>query len=249
MELITVIILFIGGLFSGIINTIVGGGSLISVPLLITSGLPAHLAIGTNRFAMVFNTGVGAIDYHRKVKYKIKLALFLTVFASIGSYLGANIVLQIDEKILKYIIGILMLIMGGIIFYKKKLGLEERKINLTKRNYILITILSFLLGIYGGFYGAGISTMFTFAFALFLGISLIKSAGITMFIVSILSIIAVSVFLINMKIDFLFGIILAISFIAGAKIGVRLALKAGNVWIRRLFMFLVVISSIRLLFF
>jgi len=249
MESITVIILFIGGLFSGIINTIVGGGSLISVPLLITSGLPAHLAIGTNRFAMVFNTGVGAIDYHRKVKYKIKLALFLTVFASIGSYLGANIVLQIDEKILKYIIGILMLIMGGIIFYKKKLGLEERKINLTKRNYILITILSFLLGIYGGFYGAGISTMFTFAFALFLGISLIKSAGITMFIVSILSIIAVSVFLINMKIDFLFGIILAISFIAGAKIGVRLALKAGNVWIRRLFMFLVVISSIRLLFF
>lgn len=249
MELITVIILFIGGLFSGIINTIVGGGSLISVPLLITSGLPAHLAIGTNRFAMVFNTGVGAIDYHRKVKYKIKLALFLTVFASIGSYLGANIVLQIDEKILKYIIGILMLIMGGIIFYKKKLGLEERKINLTKRNYILITILSFLLGIYGGFYGAGISTMFTFAFALFLGISLIKSAGITMFIVSILSIIAVLVFLINMKIDFLFGIILAISFIAGAKIGVRLALKAGNVWIRRLFIFLVVISSIRLLFF
>lgn len=249
MESITVIILFIGGLFSGIINTIVGGGSLISVPLLITSGLPAHLAIGTNRFAMVFNTGVGAIDYHRKVKYKIKLALFLTVFASIGSYLGANIVLQIDEKILKYIIGILMLIMGGIIFYKKKLGLEERKINLTKRNYILITILSFLLGIYGGFYGAGISTMFTFAFALFLGISLIKSAGITMFIVSILSIIAVLVFLINMKIDFLFGIILAISFIAGAKIGVRLALKAGNVWIRRLFIFLVVISSIRLLFF
>ncbi|MFQ6081264.1 MAG: sulfite exporter TauE/SafE family protein [Candidatus Bathyarchaeia archaeon] len=252
MELVTVIILFIGGLFSGIINTIVGGGSLISVPLLITSGLPAHLAIGTNRFAMVFNTGVGAIDYHRKVKYKIKLALFLAVFASIGSYLGANIVLQIDEKFLKYIIGILMLTMGGIIVYKKKLGLEERKTNLTRRNYIfliLTAVLSFLIGIYGGFFGAGISTMFTFMFASFFGMSFIKSAGITRFIVSILSIIAVLIFLINMKIDFLFGIILAISFIAGAKIGVKLALKAGNIWIRRLFIFLVVISSIRLLFF
>lgn len=249
MELIIVIILFIGGLFSGIVNTILGGGSLISIPLLITSGLPAHLAIGTNRFAMFFNTGVGAIDYHRKVKYKIKLALFLAVFASIGSYSGANIVLQIDEKFLKYIIGILMLIMGGIIVYKKKLGLEERKIDLTKRNYILFAVVSFLLGIYGGFFGAGISTMFTFGFVSFFGMSFIKSAGIARFIVSALSIIAVLIFLINMKIDFFFGIILAISFIAGAKIGVKLALKAGNVWIRRLFIFLVIISSIRLLFF
>jgi len=249
MELITVIILFIGGLFSGIINTMVGGGSLISIPLLITSGLPSHLAIGTNRFAMVFNTGVGAMDYHRKVGYKIELALFLAVFASIGSYLGANIVLQIDENFLKYVIGILMLIMGSIIVYKKKLGLEERKINLNKRNYILIAILSFLLGIYGGFFGAGISTMFTLVFVSFFGMSFIKSAGITRFIVSTLSIIASLIFLINMKIDFLFGIILAISLIAGAKIGVKLALKAGNIWIRRLFIFLVVISSIGLLFF
>lgn len=249
MELMIAIILFMGGLFSGIINTILGGGSLISVPLLITSGLPVHLAIGTNRFAMVFNTGVGAIDYHRKVKYKIKLALFLALFASIGSYLGANIVLQIDEKFLKYIIGILMLIMGAIIFYKKKLGLEERKIDLTKRKYILSAIASFFLGIYGGFFGAGISTMFTFVFVSFFGISFIKSAGIARFIVSTLSIVSVLIFLINMKIDFFFGIILAISFIAGAKIGVKLALKAGNVWIRRLFIFLVIISSIRLFFF
>jgi len=249
MDLPTVIILLIGGLFSGIINTIVGGGSLISVPLLITSGLPAHLAIGTNRFAMVFNTGVGAIDYHRKVKYKIKTALFLAVFASIGSYIGANIVLQIDEKLLEYIIGILMLILGGVLVYKKKLGLEERKIKVTKKRYISIIILSFLFGIYGGFFGGGISTMFTFMFVSFFGKSFIKSAGITRFIVSILSMIAVVIFALNMNIDFLFGTILAISFIAGAKIGVKLALKAGNIWMRRLFIFLSIISSIRLLFF
>ena len=249
MEIITAIILLIGGLFAGIQNAIIGGGSLISIPLLITTGLPAHLAIGTNRFAMIFNTGTGAFEYHRKVNYKIKLALFLAIFASIGSYLGANIVLQIDEIILKYIIGILMLIMGSLILYKKKLGLKERKIKLTKRNYILIALLSFLLGIYGGFFGAGVSTMFTFMFVALMGMSFIKSAGITRFIVSILSIIAAIVFLINMKIDFLFGIILIISFVAGAKIGVKLAFKAGNVWVRRLFIFLIVISSIKLLFF
>ena len=195
MELITVIILFLGGLFSGTINTMVGGGSLISVPLLIASGLPAHLAVGTNRFAMVFNTGVGAIDYHRKIQYDVKMALFLAVPASIGSYLGANIVLQIDERLLEYIIGALMLILGGVIFYKKKLGLVERTLTLTTRNYLSIVILSFLLGIYGGFFGGGISTMFTFVFISYFGKSFIQSAGITRFIVSILSMIAVIIFL------------------------------------------------------
>jgi hypothetical protein len=249
MEIITLIILFIGGLFTGIMNTIVGGGSLISIPLLITTGLPTHLAIGTNRFAMIFNMGVGAIEYHKKVKYKIKLALFLALFASIGSYLGANIVLQVDEIFLKYIIGILMLIMACVIFYKKKLGIKERKIKLTKRSYIKIAFLSFLFGIYGGFYGAGISTMFTFMFVSLFGVGFIKGAGTTTFIVCILSVVAFLVFLVNMKIDFLFGTILAINFIIGAKIGVHLAIKAGNKWIRRLFIFLVVSSSIKLMFF
>ncbi|MDH5450353.1 MAG: hypothetical protein OEX77_05540, partial [Candidatus Bathyarchaeota archaeon] len=66
---------------------------------------------------------------------------------------------------------------------------------------------------------------------------------------AILSIMATLVFWINLKIDFLFGIGLAISFVVGAKIGVKLALKAGNIWVRRTFILLVVISSLKLLFF
>lgn len=249
MQITTILILLIGGLFSGTINTIVGGGSLISVPLLIITGLPPHLAIGTNRFAMIFNTGVGAIEYHKKIQYKIEVALLLAIFASIGSYLGANIVLQIDEALLNYVIGVLMLIIGGVTVFKKKIGIEENKMIITKGKRILIVVLTFFLGVYGGFFGAGISTMFTFVIVSFFGTSFIKSAGITRFIVSILSIIASLVFLYNMSIDFVFGVILAISFIVGASLGVKLALKAGNVWIRRLFIFLIVISSIKLFFF
>ena len=249
MELLTIIILILGGLFAGIINTIVGGGSLISVPLLITSGLPPHLAIGTNRFAMVFNTGVGAIDYHRRVKYNVKLALILASVASIGSYLGANVVLQITEGLLNYVIGILMLIMGAAIVFKKNLGLEETKLHLTNRNYVSTILISVVLGIYGGFFGAGISTMFTFMFVSFFGMSFLRSAGMTRLVVSVLSMIAVLVFLANMKIDFLFGMFLTISFIVGAKIGVRLALQVGNVWIRRMFIFLIALSSLKLFFF
>jgi uncharacterized membrane protein YfcA len=247
MDIGTLLLLLVGGVFSGIVNAIIGGGSLISVPLLIFLGLEPHMAIGTNRFAMIFNTGVGAVDYYGKVKYSVKLALALALVASGGSYLGANLVLQTAEATLKYMIGILMLVMGGVVVYKRKLGLEEKELNPTKVNYCAMSIVAFFLGIYGGFYGAGISTLFTFVFISFLGMSFIKSAGITRFIVSILSMIAFSVFLVNMKIDLPYGIVLLVSFVAGAKIGVQLALRAGNVWIRRLFVLLVIVSSVRLL--
>ncbi len=161
--------------------------------------------------------------------------------------MGATIVLQTAEATLKYMIGILMLVMGGVVVYKRKLGLEEKELNPTKANYLTMAILAFFLGIYGGFYGAGISTLFTFVFISFLGVSFIKSAGITRFIVSILSMIAFSVFLVNGKIDFTYGLVLLVSFVAGAKIGVQLAVRAGNVWVKRLFVVLVIVSSVSLL--
>ena len=122
-------------------------------------------------------------------------------------------------------------------------------IHFSKKNYAVIVLLSFILGFYGGFYGAGVSTMFSFLFVSLLGFSFLKSAGVTRFIVAILSIIAVLIFFLNIKIDFIYGSLLAVSFIIGAKIGVKLALKAGNLWIRRLMILLIVISSIRLIFF
>ncbi len=247
MDVATLLLLLVGSIFSGAVNAMIGGGSLISVPLLVFSGLPPHLAIGTNRFAMIFNTGVGATDYYGEVKYSVKLALALALVASGGSYMGATIVLQTAEATLKYMIGILMLVMGGVVVYKRKLGLEEKELNPTKANYLTMAILAFFLGIYGGFYGAGISTLFTFVFISFLGVSFIKSAGITRFIVSILSMIAFSVFLVNGKIDFTYGLVLLVSFVAGAKIGVQLAVRAGNVWVKRLFVVLVIVSSVSLL--
>lgn len=249
MDPLTAILVLTVGLFAGIVNTIVGGGSLISVPLLIFSGLPAHIAIGTNRFAMIFNTGVAAIDYYTKVKYEIRMLIIPTLFASIGSALGANIVLQFNEDLLEYAIAFFMIIMGLIIFYKKELGLKKEPKLFTQKKYYFIVLLSFILGVYGGFYGAGVSTMFSLLFVSFLGISFLKSAGITRFVVTTLSIIAAIIFFLDSKINFLYGGLLAISFVLGAKIGVRLALKAGNLWIRRFMIFLIAISSIKLIFF
>jgi len=249
MELITAIIVLIVGLFVGILNTVTGGGSVISVPLLIVSGLPAQIAIGTNRFAMIFSSGVAAIEYHKKVKYEIRMLVMPTLFASIGSALGANIVLQFNERFVEYIIAGFMIIMGVIIIYNKDLGLKKELTPITRKKHYFIVLLSFVLGVYGGFYGAGVSTMLSFLFVSSLGISFIKSAGITRFIVTALSVIAAIIFLLNSKIDFLYGGLLTLSVILGAEIGVKIAIKVGNLWIRKIMIVLILITSINLIFF
>lgn len=249
MEILAVMIILVGGLFAGILNAVVGGGSLISVPVLMISGLPTQIAIGTNRFAMIFNSGVAALDYYKVVKYEIKMILIPSFVTSLGSIIGASTVLQIDEILLKYVIAFLMLVMGGVLFYKKELGLDKTANPFPQKNYIIITLLSFVLGFYGGFYGAGVSTMFSFFFVSYIGITFIKSAGITRFVVTGLSVIAALIFFLNSKIDFLYGGLLTIGFILGAKIGVKVAIKVGNLWIKRLMIFLVIVSSIKLIFF
>jgi uncharacterized membrane protein YfcA len=198
---------------------------------------------------MIFNSGFGAIEYYKRENYNILFSIFLTFSASAGSLIGANIVLQFDEVLLKYFISVLMLLMGCIIFFKKELGLKRKRNRLKKRKYTIFVLLSFILGVYGGFYGAGVSTLFSFMFVSFLGISFLNSAGTTRLIVTGLSTIAALVFFLNNMINFLYGLILALSFIIGAKIGVRLAFEAGNMWIRRFMIILVIISSIKLIFF
>jgi uncharacterized membrane protein YfcA len=249
MEILLGIIILVGGLAAGIINTIVGGGSLISVPLLIFSGLPPQLAISTNRFGMIFNSGVAAYDYYKEQKFEIRMLVVPTLFAVIGSAMGANTVLQLDEVLIKYIIAIFIVIIGSLIFYKKELGLEQENRIIIPKNNIIVALFSFVLGFYGGFYGAGISTMFSFLFVSVFGLSFLKSAGITRFVVAALSVIAVLIFLINIKIDLFYGGLLTISFILGAKVGVKIASKIGNLWIRRLMIVLIAISSIKLIFF
>ena len=100
MELIFLFILFIGGIFAGLYASNVGGGSFVSFPLLILSGLPIHIAIATNRFSAVILEFFSAIKFYKEKKIDLKMGLILGVIASIGSFIGANIVFKLMKIIL-----------------------------------------------------------------------------------------------------------------------------------------------------
>lgn len=250
MALITLLLVLFVGLFAGFINVIVGSGSSITVPFLIFIGLPPVMSIGTNRFAMIFNNGFGGWRYYRKKYLNVKMAVILSIFAAIGSIIGAYWVLGVAPNILNKLIAVILIIEAGVIlFNKKRLGIEKRLVNITLKHYIVGCLLCLIIGVYGGFIGMAITSIIMFVLILIFKVRFIESAAITKIVTFSISFFASIIFLSKMKIDFIVALVLIIAYLLGAYLGVHSAIKMGDVRVKSLFVIVVVASVIKLLFF
>ena len=123
------ILLVVVGFFAGIINTLAGGGSLFTLPVLIFLGLPPAIANGTNRIAIVVQSLGGALGYRSKGVHTFPFSIYLGISASIGAVIGAQIALKVDGALFNRILAVIMLIVGFLILIRRKslaLNLPER---------------------------------------------------------------------------------------------------------------------------
>jgi uncharacterized protein len=250
IETTTLIIVLLVGLFAGFINVIVGSGSSITIPILIFLGLPPHMAIGTNRFAMLFNNFTGAVRYHQKKKLNLKIAILFSVFAAVGAVIGALFVLQTKPTLLKQIIAFILVAEAIIIIFSgNKLGLKEHLIEFTKKHYVIGCTFGFLVGLYGGFIGMAMTSILIFLLVVLFSFKFIESAAIAKVITFVISLFATIIFLANLKVDILIGVVLTVAYVIGAYVGVNSAIKMGDPRVKTLFILVVISSAIKLLFF
>lgn len=144
------------GFFAGFINVFAGGGSLLTLPLLIFMGLPANVANGTNRIALILQNVVATGIFRQQKVLDYKQSIFLVIPACVGSVIGALVAVNLNEQIMETTIGILLVVMFLFILFKPEKWLikpEEQKI--VKPTLIQI-IIFFVIGLYGGFIQAGI---------------------------------------------------------------------------------------------
>ena len=139
------------GFFAGIINTLAGGGSLFTLPVLIFLGLPPAVANGTNRIAIVVQSLGGALGYRSKGVHTFPFPIYLGISASIGAVIGTQIALQLDGAVFNRILAVIMLVVGLLILIRRKslsLDVPER----LSGKYLIYAVLGFfIIGIYGGF--------------------------------------------------------------------------------------------------
>jgi len=237
----------LAGFIAGFINTLAGSGSLVTLPLLIFMGLPATIANGTNRIGILLQNVVGLNSFRQRKVLDPRGVVFLGIPAVLGSILGAQIAVSLNDEMMQRVIGIIMVIMLFVIILRPKRWLKGELVNINNRPTLLQLLIFFLIGVYGGFIQAGVGIFLLAGLVLAVGYDLVRANAVKVGIVLFFTIFALVVFIINDQVNWLIGLILAIGNMMGAWIGARVAVEQGAIWVHRFLIVIVIISALNLL--
>lgn len=235
------------GFACGFINTLAGSGSLITLPLLIFLGLPANVANGTNRVAILLQNVVAVASFRQQKVLDVRRGLIIAIPAVLGAILGAQIAVNLDEETMRRVIGVLMVIMLIVLIVRPKRWLKGRPEMLGNGPNWLQMLIFFGIGVYGGFIQAGVGIFLLAGLVLAVGYDLVRANAVKLLIVLCFTAFALVVFLLNDQVVWAVGLILAIGNMGGAWVASRMAVRRGAGFVRWVLIAVVVVSAIALL--
>lgn len=243
------VILVVTGFAVGFINTVAGGGSLLSLPVLIFLGLPPSVANGTNRVAIVIQTALATAGFKSKGVTTAPFNIYLGIAAFFGAIIGAYIAVDVKGETFNRILAGIMFAVVMIIIIKPKMKLAELQERTTGKYLWVGMAAFFLFGIYGGFINAGLG----FIIILFLHyvnhMTLVRSNATKVAVVFIYTLAALAVFVINDKVDWQVGLVLAIGNGSGAWLASRVSVNKGDGFIKTFLIVMVLAMAVKLWFF
>ncbi|MGE0590467.1 MAG: sulfite exporter TauE/SafE family protein [Cyclobacteriaceae bacterium] len=238
------------GVLTGFLNTVAGGGSLISMPVLIFLGLPGTIANGTSRVAILTQNIFAVGGFHSKgVKLPIPYVYYLSIVSLVGGLIGAWLATGIPDGLFNRILAVVMIVVVISIVANRSAGKKSGGERLSRREQTIGTIMFFFLGIYGGFLQAGIGFLVIALLSHVNNFDLVKINYIKVFAALLYTGAAVAIFAIQDKIVWSIGITLALGQGVGAWYASRWSVDKGEKWIKRILVVSVVAMAIKLWFF
>ena len=233
---------------AGLVDAIGGGGGLISLPAYLLAGVPMHNAIATNKLSSTCGTTLTTIRFIRQGLVNWKIALPTIIFATLGSSLGANLSMKMEESIMQNILFIVLPVVAFIVMNPKLFRDNEHSHMVSNARLWTTAILSsFLIGIYDGFYGPGTGTFLIIAFTLFTKMDM-RSANAQAKVINLTTnITSLTIFLINGHALLPLGLTAALCNMAGNYVGSSLALKQGSKITRPVIIFVLILLFLKVL--
>ncbi|HEY3429428.1 MAG TPA: sulfite exporter TauE/SafE family protein [Cyclobacteriaceae bacterium] len=248
MNYLEYLIIIVVGFGAAFLNTVGGGGSLFSVPILTFMGLPITTANATSRVALLFQNIFAVGGFKSKgVELPWPYSLYLGIASLGGGLIGSLLASQVPDEVFKKIfVGVMIGAVVMIIYdpFKSK-GEEE----LTAPRQWLGAFLFFFIGIYGGFVQAGIGFLVIAVLSMVNNLSLVKSNYVKVFAAIVYTAVSVAVFAYEGKIVWATGFILAIGHALGGWYASRWSVDKGEVWIKRVMIVSVLAMAVKLWFF
>lgn len=234
-----------GGVFVGFIDSIAGGGGLISLPMLLSLGLPPHLAVGTNKFAAAMGNIVSARQFYRAGKTDLQASWRMIPAALAGAAAGSSLMIYLPEYALRPLLLAVLIVTAAAVFFKRDLGAPSHAASLTGST-VKTAGAAFAVGAYDGFAGPGAGTFMVIVFAM-LGYDFVIAAGNAKLLAVVTNGTALALIIYWNQLLYTYAVVLAAGLMAGAYFGSRTAIRRGASFIRVVMMTVTILLTGKLM--
>ncbi|MDO6428003.1 TSUP family transporter [Thalassotalea sp. 1_MG-2023] len=235
------------GFLAGLIDAIAGGGGMLTIPALLTVGLPPHLALGTNKLAASFGSLTASITFYRKKLFNIRFWRVSIIMTAIGAVLGTIVVDYLPVHLLDKALPILIMFTAAYTLFSKNIVYENNQLPDKNRSLkIKQSTQGLVLGFYDGVAGPGTGAFWTATSSALYKINILLSCGLarsTNFVSNLCSLLT---FIYLGYVNFLLGVSMGLFIMLGSWVGSHWAIKFGTKFIRPIFITVVIIMSINL---
>ena len=238
-------VLFVTGLAAGFVDSIAGGGGLITVPVLLSTGLSPQDALGTNKLQATFGSGSAAFHFAHAGLVKLNHCVHGIIFTAIGAGAGTLLVQLVRPTLLKLVIPWLLIALAIYLLVKPNLGSAQREARMAGNPFHLT--FGLLIGFYDGFFGPGTGTFWAMAYMMFLGYELTQATAHTKIMNFTSNIISLIVFAAAHHVLVIPGVVMGLGQMLGARLGSRAVIKRGANFIRPIFLTVVIAIASKLL--
>ncbi|GAB3052041.1 TSUP family transporter [Acinetobacter apis] len=248
MDIWTLVTLIGFAFTAGAIDAAVGGGGLIQIPGLMSTfpQMQTATVIGTNKLSSIFGTASAAYTFLKKVSLQWKLLTVIAICALISSFAGAACLSMIPQSILRPFVLVMLIVIAIYTFAKKDFGQVHAQLEITTKLLIFAGIGSLLIGFYDGIFGPGTGSFFIFFFIRVLGVDFLHASALSKIGNFMTNLAALSFLIPTGHVLVGIGLMMAVANVIGSVVGVRVALKYGSGFVRKIFLVLVTVLICRI---
>lgn len=246
MSPLVICLLFLASIFAGLIDAIAGGGGIITIPALLSAGLPPHLALGTNKLQASFGSFSASFQYWRKGLVRLGDCLWGIAFTLTGAIIGTIVIQSLSSGFLRYLIPIFLSIIFIYTLFSPSFGAIETKPKLGTFPFSIL--FGLLLGFYDGFFGPGTGSFWTIAYLAVLGFGLRAAVAHTKVMNFTSNIASLLFFFLRGNVLLPIGLLMGLGQFLGAWIGSHLVIHKELKYLRIVFLVVVGATITRLLY-